>query len=141
MWKVAVAVAFMVAALPAAAQSSGGATRPFAAISSDTLVERYQDLAGSKENAQTIIAALREGIDFNLGSGNAVTTFHPPAVKMSDPNIDNALAITQAALRARGVDKPKPDQVGTMLMDVLQLRVEGKGWTQIADAFGFKSPK
>ena len=42
MWKVAVAVAFMVAALPAAAQSSGGSTRPFAAISGDTLVERYQ---------------------------------------------------------------------------------------------------
>src|SRR5438105_11359997 len=130
----------MVASFGTAAQSAGS-TRPFAPVSPNTLVERYQDLAGSKENAQTIIAALREGIDFNLGSGNAVTTFHPPAVKMSDANIDNALAMTQAALRARTIDKPKPDQVGTLLMDVLQMRVEGKDWRQVADALGFKSPK
>jgi hypothetical protein len=141
MWRAGIAAVFMIAAFAAAAQSSGGSTRPFAAISSDTLVERYQDLAGSRENAQTIISALRDGIDFNLGSGNVVTTFHPPAVKMSDANIENALAVTQAALLARSIDKPKPDQVGTMLMDVLQMRVEGKDWRQVADALGFKSPK
>ena len=140
MWRAVIAAAFLFVASAALAQSAGS-TRPFSAMSPDRLVDRYEDLAGSRQNAETMIKALRDGIDFMLGSDESVTIFHPPAVKMSDANIDNALAITQAALKARSIDKPKPDQVGTMLMDVLQMRAEGKRWVEVADAFGFKTPK
>ena len=54
MWRAGIAAVFMIAAFAAAAQSSGGSTRPFAAISSDTLVERYQDLAESMPDTRDV---------------------------------------------------------------------------------------
>ena len=122
----------------AQASASGGASAPSAALSADRLVERYSDLAGSRENAAALIAGLREGTQFTLSSESRSATFHLPAVKMSESNIDNALALTRAALRARAIDKPTPDQVGTTVMDVVQMRLDGKGWGQVAEALGFK---
>jgi hypothetical protein len=144
MWASALAVLALCAAAQTAlaqASASGGSSAPSAALSADRLVERYSDLAGSRENAKALIAGLREGIQFTLSSGNRSATFHPPAVKMSESNIDNALALARASLTARAIDQPTPDQVGTTVMDVVQMRLEGKGWPQVADALGFKSPK
>lgn len=109
-----------------------------AAQSQDQLVERYTKLAGSKQNATSLVNGLRDGSAVKLTKGGTTETFTPPTGKMGYGNVDNALALAQASLAKQGISNPTPAQLEAAVMDILKMRADGKGWGQIADAKGFK---
>ena len=109
-----------------------------AAQSQDQLVERYTKLAGSKQNATSLVEGLRDGSEVKLTKGSTTETFTPPTGKMGNGNIDNALALAQAALEKKGITNPTPAQLEAAVMDILKMRASGQGWGQIAQAKGFK---
>ena len=103
------------------------------------LVERYTALAGSKENATSLVTGLRDGKDVTLKKGTTTSeTFTPPTGKMGYGNVDNALALTRASLQKQGIAEATPEQLKSALMGVLQQRADGKGWGVIAHSMGFK---
>ena len=113
---------------------------PFGALADnqDQLVSKYTTLAGSKENATSLVAGLRDGKEVTLTRNGTTETFNPPTGKMGFGNIDNALAITQASLKEKGISDPTPAQLEAGVMDVLKQRAAGEGWGQIAQSYGFK---
>jgi hypothetical protein len=113
---------------------------PFAALpqSSEQLVERYTTLAGSKQNATSLVTGLRDGKQVKLTRGTSTKTFTPPTGKMGYGNVDSALALAEASLKEQGIAKPTPAQLEKSLMDILKMRADGKGWGQIAHSLGFK---
>ena len=110
---------------------------PATAQNSQQLVERYTDLAGSKDNSTALVTGLRDGSVIKLTSGNTVTTIDPPTQKMGFGNVDNALALTQASLEKKGITDATTEQLKTALLDVLNLRAAGEGWGEIAHSLGF----
>lgn len=110
---------------------------PATAQNSQQLVERYTDLAGSKENSTALVTGLRDGSVIKLTSGNTVTTIDPPTQKMGFGNVDNALVLTQASLEKKGIANATPEQLKTALLGVLDLRAAGEGWGEIAHSLGF----
>ena len=113
---------------------------PFGALADnqDQLVAKYATLAGSKENATSLVSGLRDGKEVKLTRNGDTETFNPPTGKMGYGNIDNALAITQASLKEKGITNPTPAQLEAGVMDVLKQRADGEGWGQIAQSHGFK---
>jgi hypothetical protein len=129
---------------------------PFAARSEnqEQLVERYTTLAGSKQNAASLVTGLRDGKQVVFDRGTArERSLTPPSGKMGYGNIDNALALAEASLNQQGIAKPTPAQLEAALMGgsvttatgktvklegILRMRAEGKGWGQIANSLGFK---
>ena len=121
---------------------------PLAALaqSEPQLIGRYTELAGSKQNATSLVTGLRDGKEIRLSNGRTVETFTPPTGKMGYGNIDNALALAQESLADQGITKPTPAQLEAALMGdatlklegILQMRADGKGWGQIAQSLGFK---
>jgi hypothetical protein len=107
------------------------------AQSEQKLVERYTDLAGSERNAKALVGGLRDSSDFTLKNGSTTVTIDPPTQKMGFGNIDNALALTQAALEKQGIKDPTPEQLKLALTEVLQQRADGSGWGEIAHSLGF----
>jgi|ERR1041384_3523143 len=90
---------------------------PAIAQTSQQLVKRYTDLAGSAENAQSLVTGLTQ--------------------KMALGNVDNALALTQASLEKRGIVHPTPEQLKVALTALLDQRAAGQGWGEIAHSLGF----
>jgi hypothetical protein len=84
------------------------------------------------------VGGLRESSEFTLKNGSTTVTIDPPTQKMGFGNIDNALALTQAALGKQGIKDPTPEQLKIALTDVLQQRADGSGWGEIAQSLGFK---
>ena len=128
-------------------------TLPAAAQNSGQLVERYSALAGSKENASSLVTGLRDGKEVKLTSGQTTETFTPSTGQMGYGNIDNALALAEASLKQHGITNPTPAQLEAALMGgkitlasgktvelqgILQMRASGMGWGQIANSMGFK---
>lgn len=113
---------------------------PLAAVaqSQDQLIERYTDLAGSEENAASLIKGLREGQEVTLTNGGTTETFTPPTGKMGWGNVDNAIAIAERLLRDQGITDPTPAQLEAAMTDVLKLRAGGMGWGEISKAHGFR---
>jgi hypothetical protein len=113
---------------------------PFTALaqSQDQLIERYTNLAGSKQNATSLVTGLRDGKAVTLTSKTGKETFTPPTGKMGYGNVDNALALAEASLKEKGITRPTPAQLEASTMEILRMRADGKGWGQIADAKGFK---
>jgi hypothetical protein len=113
---------------------------PLAAVaqSQDQLIERYTELAGSEENAASLIKGLREGQEVTLTNGGTTETFTPPTGKMGWGNVDNAIAIAERLLKEQGITDPTPAQLETAMTDVLKLRAGGMGWGEISKAHGFK---
>ena len=109
-----------------------------AAQNQDELIDRYTRLAGSKQNATSLVDGLRDGKQVRLTRGGTTETFNPPTGKMGYGNVDNALALAEASLAKRGITNPTPAQLESAVMDILKMRADGKGWGQIADAKGFK---
>lgn len=112
---------------------------PLAAMaqSQDQLIQRYTDLAGSKENATSLVTGLRDGKEVTLKQGTSTVTFAPRTEKMGYGNIDNALALAEASL---GSD-PTPSQLKSALngdQGILTMRASGMGWGVIAQELGFK---
>src|SRR5690242_14088775 len=87
---------------------------PAIAQTSQQLVKRYADLAGSAESAKTLVNGL--------------------AQKMALENVDNALALTQVSLADRGIVHPTPEQLKVALDALLGQRAAGQGWGEIAHA-------
>ena len=108
------------------------------AQSESQLIERYTALAGSKQNATSLVNGLREGTEVKLTKGTTSETFTPPTGKMGYGNVDNALALATASLEKKGITQPTPAQLEASLMEVLKLRAAGQGWGQIAQAQGVK---
>ena len=90
---------------------------PAVAQDAPQLVKRYTALAGSVENAKSLVSGL--------------------AQKMALGNVDNALALTQASLENRGIDHPTPEQLKVALNALLDQRAAGQGWGEIAHSLGF----
>ena len=113
---------------------------PLAAVaqSQDQLIERYTELAGSEENAASLIKGLREGQEVTLTNGGTTETFTPPTGQMGWGNVDNAIAIAERLLKDQGISDPTPAQLEAAMTDVLKLRAGGMGWGEIAKAQGFK---
>jgi hypothetical protein len=108
------------------------------AQSEDQLIQRYTELAGSKENATSLVTGLREGNEVTLKNGNTTETFTPPTGQMGWGNVDNAIAIAERLLKDQGITDPTPAQLEAAMTDVLKLRADGMGWGQIANSLGFK---
>jgi hypothetical protein len=115
-------------------------TMPIAAMaqSEDQLIQRYTELAGSKENATSLVTGLREGKEVTLKNGNTTETFTPPTGQMGWGNVDNAIAIAERLLKDQGITDPTPAQLDAAMVEVLDLRAGGMGWGQIANSLGFK---
>jgi len=113
---------------------------PLSAVaqSEEQLIDRYIKLAGSKQNATSLVEGLREGSQVKLTKGSSTETFTPPTGKMGYGNVDNALALAEASLRDKGITNPTPAQLEASVMEILKLRAAGQGWGQIAQAKGFK---
>jgi len=104
----------------------------------EQLIAKYTSIAGSKQNATSLVSGLRDGREVTLKRGETTETFTPPTGKMGYGNIDNALALASASLEKKGITNPTPAQLEAALMEILHMRADGKGWGQIADAKGFK---
>lgn len=114
----------------AAAQSS---TAP-----EQRLVQKYTSLAGSEDNAASLVNGLRDGSEIQLSP--PATSFTPPTGKMGFGNVNIALALTEA--RLADVTNPTPADIQNALTNstdgILTLRAQGMGWGEIAHTFDFK---
>jgi hypothetical protein len=106
--------------------------------SEQQLIERYTDLAGSEENATSLVTGLRDGKEVTLTEGTSTVMFTPKTGKMGWGNVDNAIAIAERLLQDQGITDPTPAQLEAAMTDVLKLRADGMGWGEIAHAYGFK---
>ena len=108
------------------------------AESADRLIQKYTPLAGSEDNAKSLVTGLRDGAAVKLSSGGTSTSFTPPTGKMGFGNVNIALSLAEASLKQQGITNPTSAQLQGALMGVLQQRADGKGWGQIANSMGFK---
>lgn len=110
---------------------------PLAALaqSQDQLIERYTSLAGSKENATSLVTGLRDGKEVTLKRGTTTETFTPTTGKMGYGNVDNALALAETSLQQKRISNPTPAQLEASVTEVLKLRADGLGWGQIAKRY------
>jgi hypothetical protein len=109
------------------------------AQSTDQLVRDYTALAGSEDNAKSLVLGLRDGKRVELDSKSAPdAAFTPPTGSMGNGNVNIALSLARASLAEEGITDPTPRQLEAAVMDVLELRADGKGWGQIAQSMGFK---
>ena len=111
-----------------------GAPALAAAQSTDALVDKYATLAGSKDNAQTLVNGLRTSTDFKIGT----TSFATPAKPLGNGEINIALSLTEAKLGQQNIANPTTAQLETALESVLQARADGQGWGEIANAMGIR---
>ena len=132
------------------------------------IASSFPNLAGSESNLLALVNALRNGTNATLTyttpattpGGTATTTtltYDPPTGKMGWGNVKIALALAQDSLARLGITNPTAAQLqaalnggsvtvknadGTMttttLKGVLQMRADGMGWGQIAQASGTK---
>ena len=113
----------------------------------------FQSFAGSKQNATALVTGLRSGSEITLTEkGEPSATFTPPTKPMGYGNVSTSLALAKYQLGQQGITNPTPDQLktalngGTITIDgktveyqgVLQMRADGMGWGQIAQASGTK---
>ncbi len=124
-----------------------------AAVPASRIASRFEILAGSPENAASLVAGLRSGSEITLASPDAATgvAFTPTTRPMGYGNITRALSLAQRQLAAQGITEPTPAQLSTALnggtlttvdgsgatqtvemAGVLQLRSQGMGWGRIA---------
>ena len=104
----------------------------------DDLIAKYTALAGSKQNATSLVSGLRDGKQVKLTSGRTTETFTPPTGKLGYGNVDHTLALAGASLQQKGITRPTPAQLEAAVMDITRRRADGKGWGPIAEAKGFK---
>jgi hypothetical protein len=120
----------------------------------DELVRDYTRFAGSKDNAESLVAGLRDGEPIKLeAKDGTTTTFEPATDKLGYGNVKIALALAKESLAEQGIHRPTPEQIeaalngGTItlgsgkevsLQGVLDMRAIGMGWGRIAQEHGFK---
>jgi hypothetical protein len=160
-------VAFATSASVAGAQSSTTTTGSTTTTTSTTsspatatnptnkLVDSYTDLAGSRENASSLVNGLRTGSSITLTDpsvppgSSAPTTFSPGTKPMGYGNVRIALSLARTQLASQGIANPTPTELqgalvgtsgttGTSSQGVLQMRASGMGWGEIANSMGVK---
>lgn len=121
------------------------------------LSARFSDLAGSDENAMSLVNGLRNGTEITLaGADGGATVIQPATGKMGYGNVKIALALTQEQLASQGITDPTAEQLAAVLnggsitvgegesaqtmefAGVLALRAQGMGWGKIAQEMGLK---
>lgn len=128
------------------------------------IAANFASLAGSEDNALALVNALRTGEAVKLTyppTGTATTptisTIDPPTGNMGWGNVKISLALAQDQLARLGITNPTAEQLQaalnggsvavknpdgttttTTLRGVLQMRVDGMGWGEIAKAGGTK---
>ncbi len=127
------------------------------------IASSFGNIAGSDANTLKLVQALRNGTSVTLktttsgtgtGTGTTTTTtITPPTGKMGWGNVFTSLALAKDALARVGITNPTTaqlqaaltggDVVGTdgktvALKGILQMRADGMGWGQIAQASGTK---
>jgi hypothetical protein len=136
------------------------------AVTAGALVERYSALAGSPENAKSLVNGLRSKTEVvlkgpsmtpppcppfkpncNPGGGTETVKFTPATEPMGFGNVDIALALMEADLKKKNVTSVKPRHIKAALVGetvtgltfdgILKLRAAGMGWGQIANQLGF----
>jgi guanyl-specific ribonuclease Sa len=158
-WKsltLALACAGLCGSMAAIAQTTTPTTPPATTSTQDSrLATQYQGLAGSEQNAQSLVTGLRTGTPVTLnstGTTGTPTTFTPATGKMGYGNINIALSLAKTSLAQQGITNPTPAQLsaalnggtlttpkGTVTMaGVLSQRQTGMGWGQIAKSMGVK---
>ncbi len=124
--------------------------------------DTFTAFAGSRENAVSLVTGLRKGSEITLtdstsdSASSSSTTFTPVTKPMGNGNAFNSLALAQQRLASEGITEPTPQQIEaalnggeitigegadakTVQLDgVLQMRADGMGWGQIAQAQGTK---
>ena len=127
------------------------ATPATAAVPANRIASRFETLAGSPENAASLVAGLRSGTAITLTSPTSATGIRltPTTKPMGYGNVAQALTLAQRQLAAQGITQPTPAQLSTALnggtltsssgttrtvemAGVLRLRSQGMGWGQIA---------
>lgn len=124
-----------------------------ATVPARRIANRFANLAGSPENAASLVAGMRSGSVITLGSTASTSgiSFTPATGQMGYGNVTRALSLAQLQLAAQGIVEPTPEQLRTALnggtlttvdssgaahrvemAGVLQLRSQGMGWGQIA---------
>lgn len=108
-----------------------------------------------QDNAQALAGGLRSGSEISLTTqapdGSVSTaTFTPPTGSMGNGNVYISMALAQQRLTAEGITQPTAQQIqaamtggplvsgGQPVQGVLQMRADGMGWGQIAQAMGTK---
>lgn len=131
-----------VAAAQSRAAPTATATDPAAtsAVPANKLIEKYTPLAGSEQNAKSLVTGLRDGTQVTLSSPSGTTSFNPPTGKMGYGNVNIALALAERQLS--NTANPTPADLQNALTNsengVLTLRAKGMGWGEIAQAYGYK---
>jgi|SRR6185503_8852324 len=155
--------------LPAAAAAQSDKVTTTAgkgqAVNATKLIERYSALSGSPANAKSLVNGLRSQAEIVLvgpsttpvrcfpgrpctGGGTETVTFTPPTDPMGWGNVDIALALMEADLKAHNVTTVKPQHIkaallgesvgGITFQGVLKLRAAGSGWGEIAQLLEFQ---
>ena len=117
-----------------AALTACGIAGMVAAQSSDSLVDRYTVLAGSKDDARKLVNGLRSSTDFKIGS----TSFSTPTHDLGNGEVNIALALTEAQLASEKIATPTAEQLKAALEPILVERADGKGWGEIANGMGVR---
>jgi len=104
----------------------------------ESLIQKYAPLAGSEDNAKSLVTGLRDGTEVKLSSGATSTSFTSPTGKMGFGNVNITLSLAEASLKQQGITSPTPQQLQSSLTGILDQRASGKGWGQIANSMGFK---
>lgn len=130
-----------------------------ATVPESRLVSSFTPLAGSTENAASLVKGLRSGTPIVLtGPGETpvappnTVTFVAPTRPMGYGNVRIALSLAKTQLASQGITQPTPQQLqgalmgmttttagtGTTQQGILQMRASGMGWGQIANSMGVK---
>ncbi len=136
-------------ALPLAAisQTTSGSTSTTSttttgiqAVPTSRLVSEYTTLAGSQQNANSLVTGLRTGSQVTLTSADGKTTaFTPPTKPMGNGNVNITLRIAQQMMANNSNLTLQQALMGTSsTQGILQMRASGMGWGQIAKTEGFK---
>lgn len=133
------------------------AAREGEARASGQISARFEQFAGSPENATALVTGLRNGTAITLSAtvdGQATTTDIQPATgKLGYGNAFVSLALAQQELAKAGITEPTAAQIAAALnggsitnaagetvelSGVLALRAAGQGWGDIAHTLGLK---
>ncbi|MBI5899155.1 MAG: hypothetical protein HZB40_08025 [Rhodocyclales bacterium] len=139
-------------AAEATGTTANGAVVGTAALPASRIASRFESLAGSPQNAASLVAGLRSGSVINLdaAASSSGISFTPATAQMGYGNVTRALSLAQHQLAAQGILEPTPEQLrialngGTLtgtngsveMAGVLQLRSQGMGWGDIAHQIG-----
>ncbi|HEX2566996.1 MAG TPA: hypothetical protein VHL85_09050 [Burkholderiales bacterium] len=120
--------------------STSTSTSGTQAVPTNRMVTEYTKLAGSQDNAKSLVTGLRTGSQITLtDSSGKTTTFTPPTGKMGNGNVNITLRIAQQMMANNSNLTLQQALMGTSTTQgILQMRASGMGWGQIAKAEGFK---